>query len=148
MLIRIVSLVLIAAVIACPLSCGAGLCHVNGPCCADECDSGATCSRAACLQHDEPGGCCERRTDQDEERGPRPWSDEPLCQGVCGGAVFEEPCEPAGSDASGFLPLPRNDGLFVSLVAPREMVTFELPNRDRTGNHGRFMRIRYLSLLC
>ena len=140
---RFVSLLLIAAVIACPMWCDSGVCQ----CCAPvgwsaEGDSPKSCSlnEAAC--------CCER-SEQDKERDvPRPCPDTSNCQGVCGGAVIEKPCELDEADAS-FLPLLMiTDESIVSLQLQIRAVAVEHHCCPGTKNYGRFVRTLHSSFLC
>ena len=94
---RFLSLILIAAILACPFACGWGIV----PCCGWE--------KSASVRCPVHGGKCHCDLDEvannDECEGEKncPHQDFPEdapcdhdhpCQGVCGGAVFEKPFDP------------------------------------------------------
>jgi hypothetical protein len=84
---RFVSLGLVAAIIACPLWCGSGMCQAG--CCSpgqpsqtDRRDAEPVCE--CCAEADNDNSSREQRRHPGE-------SPSKSCQGVCGGAVFEKP---------------------------------------------------------
>jgi hypothetical protein len=142
MLARIVSLLLIAAVIACPLECGMGLCE------ADQCAGNKSSQRsrstseAACC-------CCEQSLpdSDDDNSSPCDCPENSSCQGVCGGAVFEKLCEPDRAEATCFLPRTDTQTSLVSRLAQCRLVAVG----DHAGcgqNQGRMLRTRHMSFLC
>ena len=140
MFARIVSLTLIVAVIACPLSCGLGLCQ-GGACCLAVVPSSDHCPKCAV------SGCCEQSSRDDNEPFQSPC--ESSCQGICGGAVFEKPCEldDRGKALFSFLPKSR---VLISL----QQATCQSAGDTATvwsgdaGNYGRFVRTLHGSLIC
>ncbi len=144
---RVISFLLVGAVLACPLSCKVGACHIDG-CCSGGADS--ACEQCAEAEDACSGECCccDEASNQDESRGPDRCPKESMCQGVCGGAIFEEPCMLEEADVSFLLPLPD---------IYRTATTSQL--KERTGlpgfsghltskNQGCFLRILHMSLLC
>jgi len=149
MFARIISLVLIAAVIACPLSCGSGVCHAD-QCCADRgCVSEEQCSQAVCAGHaTTDGDCCAESSHDRGEPIPAPCPAKSSCQGICGGAVIEKPCK-LGSPGASFIHLqPGNDHTFVFQLSVCRTTAFEFPECVRAGNQGRFVRTLHMSLNC
>lgn len=149
MLARIVSLVQIAVVVACPMWCSSGLCHAgacHGQSC---CPSSSSPNQDSPLLLTESGcDCCKQRS-HDAEKLPEP---QPCpiktCQGVCGGAVLEKPIELDDALGSFFCPL--NDGGFSCTHSFAECET-GIRDHDWLGyctSHGRRVRILHLSLLC
>lgn len=142
MLARIVSLVLIAAIIACPIWCGNGLCHAGRCCSTKQSPSGPTCairSAAFC--------CCDKRSPSGDRPHPAESPCKASCQGVCGGAIFEKPCLlSTGIDAF----------YLTTVVTPvsdmRQMAKCRRHGGDQllciSGDHGRSLRILHMSLLC
>ena len=149
MFARIVSLVLIAALIACPLSCGSGVCHGSQSCADGGCVAENQCLHPVCSQlATADNDCCDESSHDSGEPLPHPCPAKSSCQGICGGAVIEKPCEPDTADASTLLPPTSTDDAFVSLpsVIPTEIVTS--PECVRGDNQGRFMRTLHMSLIC
>ena len=149
MLSRIFSPVLIAAVIACPLSCG----HSSG------------CAKQACAGDDRelqqkystiapvpPAsahcGCCGDSSGKDQNPSRNPSPEKSSCQGVCGGAVFEKPCELKIVEVEFVLPLTGADSTFVFLLSVDPADRFDFPDCVRAGNQGRFVRTLHMSLNC
>ena len=138
---RIVTIVLIAAVIACPTWCGRGLCHA-GTCCSAE-----QSSEWACPVHGTACCDCDKNSSDSNNDCPCDVPCDPSCQGVCGGAVFEKPLElNIGMDSS-FLPL-------VAAETPVACQLAESRSHDGDhllhcgGNHGRSLRTLHMSFLC
>jgi|SaaInlStandDraft_2_1057019.scaffolds.fasta_scaffold64513_1 hypothetical protein len=138
---KAISIVMTAAIIACPIWCGNGLCHDEEGCAAGE--SAEHC----CPTHDS-APCCGGKSLPDENSNCPPTAPcELSCQGVCGGAVFEKPCELTGEMESSVLPL-------IADKTPVTCQTAERQTRDhdgflrRGGNHGRALRTLHMSFLC
>ncbi len=146
---RIVSLVLIASVVACPLSCGSGICHAGQCCAVDGSDPGRQCAKIAGTRHAVADcDCCDIPSHERDEHGPPPCRGKTKCQGICGGAVFEKPHELATANVF-FLPqLHSDDDTFVSLLSVRRTNGFEITECVSSGNQGRFVRTLYMSLIC
>ena len=144
---RLISLVLIAAVIACPMWCGNGVCPAHQCCAAQECSLDEQ-SLASCPQHGTVDCCRENSSEEHDEDAPCRCPDTSTCQGVCGGAVFEKSCELDGPDIPFFLPMIENDGSIVSLLAHFRTVGAEHHHCLSARNHGRFVRTLHSSFLC
>ena len=142
MFVRTVSLILIASIIACPLWCSSGLCHIDqgGP---------VTQSSRPCCSHCLLADHCRDQPLSDEgDDGPQRCPYESSCQGICGGAVFEKPCKVDDFENSCFLP--RSD-VEVTTCARLQHCRFRDVKHElhgRHGNQGRFVRIRQMSFLC
>ena len=139
---RIISLVQIAAIIACPMWCSSGLCL------ADQCCSLKQPAEQVCPAHRSAKCCCcNQESDRDDNRSPCRCHDK-SCQGVCGGAVFQKPIE-VSHTSDGFLPFLNDvDFSFRAQSAECQMLNLEHPPFFHSGNHGRFMRALHMSLLC
>ena len=147
-LVRTVSLVLTAAVVLCPMWCGAGwVCHID-QCsstvaygCADQCED------QLCLIH-EAGRCCGGDLPQDDhDRVPCPCP-KYSCQGICGGAVWEKSSELNDLRPECYLPLVDIERSLASLCAQSRIAGFEHGYRDCRSNCGWRVRLLYMSLLC
>ena len=138
---RLVSLLLIAAVIACPMWCDNGVC---GCCAADEC--GMEEATNLCPVNESATCCCDESHEKEDRDVP--FHDVSNCQGVCGGAVFEKPCQLDDADASVFLPLLDTDESIGILFARIREVGVEHHYCSTSRNHGRFMRTLNSSFLC
>jgi len=147
MFTRLVSLVLVAAVIACPMWCGNGVCHADQCCIADECGSEEQ-SSACCPLHAAADCCTGNVAQEHDEDAPGRCPNESACQGVCGGAVFEKSCELNGPDGSFFLPTIGHDGSTVSLLSHFRIVGVQHHPCISAKNHGRFVRTLHSSFLC
>jgi hypothetical protein len=155
MFTRIVSLILVAAVIACPLSCGVGLCHLNSQCCELEKlgsreDQGLQEDQGlpvVCPSNATRDCCCEKSSNEGQ-RPPARCPNKSLCQGVCGGAIFENSCQLNGPHESSFPLLRCTETTFLSLLTQCRAVSFEFPLCVRSKNQGRFVRTRHMSFLC
>ena len=142
---RIYSIVLIVAVLACPMACGLGI----APCCAQEKPDSTPDERqeVACKCH-----CASATQDPCEDETSRvdavvrlpadvPGEHDLPCQGICGGAVVEKPS------------LPVFDLIFLT---PIDQDVFEQPtiskrcDRSFDTDHrtGRQLRALHMSLLC
>lgn len=146
MLDRIVSIVLIAAILACPAKCGKGLSH-HSSCCPEQ--------ESSQLQSANPETdccCCKNESPEGKiDQPPAPFGEPPpcelSCQGVCGGAIIENRC---GVDAHiNFCQLLPDAP---ELVAVSQLTDFCTHLGDHFlhggGNHGRSLRTLHLSFLC
>jgi hypothetical protein len=143
MIARTVSLVLVAAIVGCPICCGSGWCH-DTPCRSAKQAVEYPCS----LKRPVSCGCAESQPDSDQKH-PRPCPEDSTCQCICGGAVIERSCPWGGVADAFFLPVADDDfviasrqGLFQSLRVAHDFA------RLWGGNRGRFMRTLHSSLLC
>lgn len=148
MFARIVSLVLVAAVIACPMWCSYGLCSTGQPCASHEPLSQKqtfdTTSPAQCKCE-----CCEEATlPTNDEQCPHRCPEESSCQGICGGAVFEKTCELEDLEVTFLLPQTDSDGLNASALAHSLVVRSEQQHHLGAKNYGRIMRTLRSSFLC
>ena len=136
MLARLFALILMPAIIACPMTCAVGVCH------GENADSQ---SQSPSATH-----CCCSHCGTPDESNPNEPAD-PLrelpCQGVCGGVVFEKPVE--------LNPVVVFD--FPSLVAIEIPVvvrsTYQTADDDRCdiqglGNYGRMVCALHMAFLC
>jgi len=142
---RIVSIALIAAVFGCPLWCSMGMCQCDGVqssvqvettlphCCTPPCCS-ATAETGDSPCHSD-NSCPQRKPDSLR------------CQGICGGAVVESPCQLPALELC--LLLPTNDDHHSFLTRPRcGVLEPDFPDCIRGKNQGRSVRIRQMSFLC
>ena len=142
MFARIVSLVQIAAIIACPMWCDSGLCHA-GQCC-----SVKQSAAQVCPVHGTAKCCCNQKShDNDDNRGPCRCPGK-SCQGVCGGAVFEKPIEVNNASDSFLRPLVEAEISFPLQLAECPTLDVQHHWHCHGGNHGRFVRILHMSFLC
>ncbi len=140
MFARCLSLVMILAVIACPLWCGNGRCDA-APCCSSKV---VGTSAACCAKHTTKS--CSGDSSDDEAPCPVDFPTELSCQGICGGAVLEKP-----------LQLPSVPTLFLTLIDVREVADCGKVESGRgalcdravgSGNYGRVLRTLHMSFLC
>lgn len=146
---RVVSLILIAAIIACPLCCGNGFC-LFGQSAAQQLDS----------PHPASDHCCSASRSQptgpSDEQRPSRCPPHSSCQGVCGGAVFEKTIDLDQTLASLGQPLPGTEArLDARLIDANAMDSANaIDSTDRqwqywgSSNFGRSLRTLYLSYLC
>jgi hypothetical protein len=138
MLNRVITLIVIAAIIACPMWCASGLVS----CCA----TGETQSDQV-----ETAGCCCRHNSLGETNKPasdnHPKSPEKSCQGVCGGAVLEKPAQwNHGQDREFLLPLVCETSVADALMgSPSQPAACD---SLAGGNLGHFLRKLHMSFLC
>ncbi len=140
---RTVSIALIAAVVACPLSCDIGLCN-SGQCC-----SIGLSSQQASPVHIAAECCCKDACSNSEQPEPCRRPSESFCQGVCGGAVFEKPVEIDDASESAML-------FTVDTTDASGTRLLERHTTDHVGDHccshagnvGRALRTLHMSLLC
>ena len=138
---RTVSIVLTLAIIACPIWCGNGLCH------AGQCSSAQQSAPQPCPDHEAASCCGDEGSSESNDDCPCDAFCKSSCQGVCGGAVFEKPCEFNDGTDSAFLPLIAAETPVACQLA--EWRTLDGDHfLDCGGNHGRSLRTLYMSLLC
>ena len=149
---RIISLILVAAVLGCPLWCSMGFCQ-----CSPNTIAGAR-SIAGALSGD-TDNCCQppccagaTRTAQESHspngRGPHPEPDSHRCQGICGGAVLQGPCQVSASELCQFLPALKRVHYCLQVTQQRKIRASRLPNDNAPANRGRSVRICYMSFQC
>ncbi len=141
MFARTVPLVLIAAVIACPMWCGSGLCH------AVNCCSAVEPPHQHCPGPGDTGGCCDKGPSDSNDESPCDAPRKSPCQGVCGGAVLDKPLELSdGIDPSSSQPIA------AKMIAGCQAVACHIPDGDAFlpcgGNYGRSLRTLYMSFSC
>lgn len=145
MFTHVTTLALIFAVFACPLRCGLGQCE-------DTSGGGAEVASAAPIErfeHENAGCCCcQPLPTEQKQPAPRHLPRESSCQGICGGAVLERPCEWTGGDQPCVAPVILSDETFTCghLAVTREHQGCERLAWDL--NHGRLLRILHQSFLC
>ena len=144
---RLVSLVLILTVIACPMSCSNGTCQV------DQCGAHSECSLeeqscVSCPLHGSADGCTENSSQEHDKDVPSRCPDDTSCQGICGGAVFEKSCELNGPDSSIFLLMTAHHRSIASLLTQFRRVSAGQLHCFAAKNHGRFVRVLQMSFLC
>lgn len=147
MLTRIVSLLLMAVVVACPVWCGDGACRDDHCCAADGCSSQQQPS-CACSAH-KTGDCLGEKPAEDrDEKVPYRCPKEGSCQGICGGVVFEKLCEFEEPFSFFLMPPIDSDGSQVSLLARYRTEGLGRHLSISAKNYGRFVRTLHCSFLC
>ncbi len=142
---RSIAIVLILAVLACPIWCSVGLCQCLHCGTMENSSSKIGCAIEGSAQR---CCCCQQESSNNDEQIPSRCPRESSCQGVCGGAVFEKPCELTAVEAA-CVPLPalcddlQPRGLTAALCGHRG---YELCGDDPLD--GRRLRILYQSFLC
>lgn len=144
---RLIAAILILALLACPLWCGVGQSLNIGFSSIQK--SSATESpsqqhRCAC--------CCHRNeTQQDKSSDRDPCSPDPensACQGICGGAILEQPTSLTTADLT-FDHLPFVAAIIFETDRSARGISFVLSERHSGGPlHGRQLRIAHQSFLC
>jgi hypothetical protein len=132
---RSISVLVIAAVLACPLWCGSNVCY-----CCQENQSSAEHSGSG-------GGCCSSGQPVGHERGESPRLPVRSCQGICGGAVFEKTPELTGVEFITTLPLCSTQSSIDDYFAAHNWQIGAPPLRNH-GNQGRAVRTLHMSFLC
>jgi hypothetical protein len=145
--VRIVSLIQIAAIIACPLWCSSGLCHAGQHCAIDGCSLMERTTPQFCPFHGTTRCCCNESSSPRNDHGPCRCPNKP-CQGVCGGAVFDKPIELNDVRDSFFLPLIVTEISFALHVVECRSLDIEHHWHCHGGNHGRALRTLHMSFLC
>ena len=143
MFFRLFSLVLISAVIACPLWCGPGI-GVAGPCCS----LGSSTAAASCEAQGIPDGCCQEHVGEPLPVEPECPDEFCGCQGICGGAVLARPVEVDRNCETRLLPLVDVDSPVSSGFAGSWDYNSDFHCRGSGKNVGRFMRTLHKSFLC
>ena len=139
---RVVSLILMVAVFACPLWCSKGLCcsnhQISTECQISDLDIGSDC----CLCESSPA-----ETD-DKQRCPCEIPTKSRCQGVCGGAVLEKSLDLDGIGNAYFEPV-QSAGESLG-TQPVQIRLLPILHHDSWPgkNYGRCVRVRYSSFLC
>jgi len=147
---RIVCMVLIAAVAACPMCRGVGFSMgAAGSDSARESVNGAS-GAACCCCSDQlsgtelPGQATSGQETPAPNKAPRGSS----CQGICGGAVLEKPCELEDFEPNVGTPLyavPASTSLLMAHAASHVCQRLDGISRP---HHGRFVRIQISSFQC
>lgn len=141
MFARSISLILIVALIACPLWCGNGACHAHQCCSARQ-------SAQMCPEHGTCECCCDQPSPNSPAGEPCRCPDDSACQGICGGAIFEKPCQ-LDLDAAAYFMSPRfDDEAGFQLAFCHELDIHHLWHFGESGNYGRSLRTRHMSFLC
>ena len=141
MFARLVSIFLIAAVIACPLWCEKGRCSGG------RCSSVEQSSHQPSLVCGTAHFCCAEDLSNNGHSCPCNAPTKSPCQGVCGGAVFKTSCE-LNDGAEPFARLL----LVVKIPAPCQVR--ECGTHDGfhllycSGNQGRSLRTLHMSFVC
>lgn len=143
MIARTVSVILIVALIACPLWCGNGQLH------AAQCCSVQQSLNHDCTVHGTDADCCKDSCSGDGDRGPSRCPIQSSCQGVCGGAVIEKPVEVDNAADPFYLPRIDTDTQFVTHVL--ECSTTHRAEHHchcrGSSNYGRSLRSLQMSFL-
>jgi hypothetical protein len=139
---RTISLVLIAAIIACPMWCGSGLC-IAGQC----------CEQAASSASDAGGDhrtmeCCRKCDGHNDSDQNRPCLPETSCQGVCGGAVLQKSVELDDFSDTFFRPMFDDHAPITARLLECSHGRSEQHRCGSNTNHGRFVRTLHMSFLC
>ncbi len=149
MFVRLFNLVLVAAIIACPMRC------VDGKCCSAQCSMGNSleadapcCPRCAAnsANNDRQHEYSENGQTKNDHHGPSPVPCGATCQGVCGGAVFEKSDTFNLQTTVTLLPL-NEDQVTPALAQPFSSKKFELSTHCGK-NIGRLLRIEQMSFVC
>jgi hypothetical protein len=148
--VRTVSVVLIAAVLACPTRCTKGLCH-HRPCCSEQQSSQlqtADCETDCCCCKKDSSGSNADQPGDPSERNNNPSTPpcESSCQGVCGGAIFEKRC--VVDDGIDFGQLLADAPEPAVASGSSEFRTHLGEHFLHGGNHGRCLRTLHSSFLC
>ena len=142
---RIVSIALIAAVFGCPLWCSMGMCQCDGEPTRVQVETTlpSCCTPPCCSASADPGNS----PSHSDESCPQRKSDSLRCQGICGGAVLESPCQLPALELC--LRLSGVDNQ-LCLLTRSQCGTLEpdFPECVRGKNQGRSIRIRQMSFLC
>ena len=136
---RIVSLVLIASVIACPLWCSKGLCCGDHQCSVKD----QLCAVPGTLE------CCtESSSSDDHDPFPCGCPKQSICQGICGGAVFEKSIELDNVSDSLTQLLPYTAISFALQLT--ESGTFDVRDhlQCHRSNYGRWLCTQHSTFLC
>ena len=141
MFARILSTLLIPALIACPVVCSEGVCDVT--CCSARQPLQACSPVDGTTPH-----CCQQSQPVNHSPGPQRPSGKAPCHGVCGGAIFEKPVEFNEVVDPFFCALVDIDVGLVLQLTQRQFHCVEHHWYCHGGNHGRSLRTLQMSLLC
>lgn len=143
MLSRVISLVLIAAVIACPMWCGD-----NGGI-ADQCSTHAAAQQSALCSANQKPECCSGKQSEHQQHQNEPCPCESAgCQGICGGAVTEKPFELKDFNSEHDIVLDDVHIAIKSSMLVRSHGEKEPEPGGSPANYGRFVRTLHMSILC
>jgi hypothetical protein len=153
MFTRVVCLMLIAAVVACPMWCTSGLCGAvqcheaqfhDDQIHNDQCSVAQVCDQSSDLPE-----CCRQKMQEqsDEAPGPCRCPDKAFCQGVCGGAVFEKPVELDLVAFSFFIAATDVEFAHVPQRIESRLHTVHHHWHSHGGNYGRSLRTLQMSFL-
>ena len=160
---RIVSLLLVAVILACPMRCGRGICHA-GQCCsqekssrhscaargADPCQCNGSSHEDTCSESSHADQCNEcNKSSRDNDRScPNQPPAKPSCQGVCGGAVVQKPNEFREAADSFFVPMTDTAASLIPRMVECKADGVVRYCHFRSGNYGRSLRALHMSFLC
>ena len=140
---RIILLALIAAIFGCPLRCSMGFCPCSGDMTslAEKVDS---CSQTTCC-----GTASEPKTPPSLGTEAPDSNPEGLrCQGICGGAVLESPCQIPAADLCRFVNCVDNDASLLLAKQHSIVRKSDFPEFRRAESQGRSLRIQLMSFQC
>lgn len=142
---RIISLILAAAVFGCPLWCSMGICQCSGGAIAakNSEETGQCCQPPCCTAGQKPQ---ELRWPSNGD--PQPEPEGLRCQGICGGAVLESPCQIPTAGLCQFLPALKIVQHWLQATQQCEVRGLSFPDDNRSENWGRSVRILYMSFQC
>ena len=153
---RTVSLVLIAAIVACPLWCGAGLCAGNQ--CSQQGKSSpadwypAPPATKNCCMTDGPdyndSQSDGKKPDKDADDQQCPWRSQSSCQGVCGGAVIEKSFQLDDFSYEFLLALVDAHAPVGNCLIKYQRSGFQQQCCGGAANYGRCLRTLHMSFLC
>ena len=152
-----ISLILIVAVLVCPLRCSLGACAGDSCCATRRCgtasdrdDTGELSTGGTALSP--KTSCCSSTGPQQR---PRPNGNTPhrqpaksACQGICGGATLEKTCELNSAPFSCFSPLLVHDRALPSRTSQLRSVAASHHLDGAFANYGRVVRLLHASFLC
>ena len=135
---RVCSLILVAALLACPLSCSLGNCCANQLAAADHVQSTPSCCCGSST-------CREKQASDSDNSLPQPVPEKAPCQGICNGAVVAEAVNWDDVQLVQIQPLPV---VQIELPALPDRQLMQSLIVDHSHSSGRMLRIRYLTFLC
>jgi hypothetical protein len=155
---RVISLVLIAAVTACPLWCNIGICGVAGSCCGGnfgDRNTRESAPVASCCNTKMPAAALDAAfEDTAASNNHQPAPDDPPTRSkssrhcICGGAVLQVSCSWAEPIVSSAISQNTCDNSHHSPAAQIRSKAFDFPECVRAKNQGRFKRTLYGSFIC
>jgi len=148
---RIISLILIAAVFGCPLWCSMGICQCGGgngavsEICMASGNVQASCCQPTCCSEgcEEPPSPCPFNS-----HTPSPDTEGMRCQGICGGAVFESPCQIAGVELRLVLPFVPSDDDALTTTRQDTFPTFDSHECNWQKHRRGSLRLWLMSFQC